>query len=315
MNPLDSFLERLLHKYKNPQSLFPETMAEEWVGHSGLSALPSLSEIHRQLEAYGLALEKASLPGLRGHHYCYRGGDPTILYESDEWRGAVEFTLLHEFYEIILDKMGSGLRCQAGSSRAEACWGGNRFAAAVLMQKDIFLQALHESHFDIIWLHRHFYRSYSAIAIRAQELLDRIGTPAKKELACIIYQRDGDPRQWDDGRQGFYVRCAVYTNGIRRGKGRGQGHPMPARKDSVPPGSIVELALQVGRPVLLKKARGLGPAEDSSLTCLARPVYWFHKPAKVILEAMKLEDGYILEAQAQPLHPQVVEEADGLVCR
>ena len=59
----------------------------------------------RQLECYGLSLQKAETPGLRAHRFCYRGGDPTIFYENGEWWGAVEFTLLHEFHEIILDRL------------------------------------------------------------------------------------------------------------------------------------------------------------------------------------------------------------------
>ena len=77
------------------------------------------------------------------------------------------------------------------------------------------------------------------------------------------------------------------------------------------PGSIVELALKTGRPILLKRAVGSDVAAGEELTFLARPVYWFKRPAKVILEGMRLEDGYILEAQARPLHPKVLDEAVG----
>ena len=121
MRALDSFSRLLLGKYKSPQAIRPEVIAGEWITHSGLSALPSLSEIHRQLESYGLALKGTSIPGLRGHHYCYRGGDPTVFYEGDEWRGAVEFTLLHEFYEIVLDRLESLRPRYEAPSGAEAC--------------------------------------------------------------------------------------------------------------------------------------------------------------------------------------------------
>ena len=321
MNPLDSFSRLLLGKYKSPWAIRPEVMASEWITHSGLSALPSLSEIHRQLECYGLALKETSIPGLRGHHYCYRGGDPTVFYEGDEWRGAVEFTLLHEFYEIVLNTLESLRPLRDAPSRAEACWRANKFAAAVLMQKDIFLRALYESNFDIVWLHRHFYRSYSAIAIRAVELLNDATGSRRKDLACAIYQRTGGPRQWDAAQQvedstqraDFHVGCAVYSSGLRLGKKGYPAHLMPRKKDRVLPGSIVELALQTGRPVLLKRATGFDAGGEKDLTFLARPVSWFSKPAKVILEGMRLEDSHILEAQARPLHPQVVEQSHQLI--
>ena len=81
MDPLDIFSRLLLSKCPGPQSTSPEVIAQEWIAHGGLSALPSLSEIHGQLERYGLSLQKAETPGLRAHRFCYRGGDPTIFYE------------------------------------------------------------------------------------------------------------------------------------------------------------------------------------------------------------------------------------------
>ena len=313
MNSLDGFSRLLLDKYKDTPEVSPEVIAREWIEHSGLSALPSLSEIRRQLESYGLAVRGANIPGLRGHHYCYRGGDHTVLYESDEWRGAVEFTLLHEFYEIVLDSLDSLRHRSSTRSGAEACWKANKFAAAVLMQKDIFLRALYESNFDIVWLHRHFYRSYLAIAIRALDLLDDMSCPVKKELACVIYQRGGDPSHWGPDRNDFRVGYSGCTSGLKVRKGGLFAHVLPKRKDRVVPGSIGDMALKSGRPVLLKRATGSDLAGEEELTFLARPVYWFKRPAKVILQGMRSEDGHILEAQARPLQVRVVEGALRLV--
>lgn len=307
MRPLDRFSRLLTEKYGNPHALSPEGMAEEWVTGTGLSALPSLSEIHRKLESYGLSLQQGATPGLRGHHYCYRGGDPTIVYEDTDWRGAVEFTLLHEFYEVILDRLTGILPCHEPLSPSEACWRANRFAAAVLMQKDIFLQALHESNFDIVWLHRHFYRSYSAVAIRAVRLLSEVTGPRRKEFGCAIYQRSGDPRQWGNGQPAdFHVGCAVYTPSLRLERRRYPTHFIPNKEDGVLPGSIAEMALKTNRPVLLRKAAPFDVAKGKGLTLLARPVCWFGKLSKVVLHVTALEDSHILESQAKQLNPRVM---------
>ncbi|MBM4463357.1 MAG: ImmA/IrrE family metallo-endopeptidase [Chloroflexi bacterium] len=314
MKPLDSFTNLLWQKYGSPPGLSPEMVAEEWVAHSRLSALPSLSEIHSQLQSYGLSVRQSAIPGLRGHHYCYRGGDPTIFYEDADWRGTVEFTLLHEFYEVILDRWGSLLSHYEAPPRSEACWRANKFAAAVLMQKDIFLQALYESHFDIVWLHRHFYRSYSAIAIRAVQLLNEATNSRRKELACAIYHRHGDPKRWPAGGPAdFHVGCAMYTSGLRLGRRGYPGHLMPKKGDKVLPGSIVELALQTGQPVLLKRATGFDSSGEKDLTFLARPVLWFNQPSKLVLTGMKVADGHLLEAQARELHPRVIAESYQLI--
>ncbi|MCX5999275.1 MAG: ImmA/IrrE family metallo-endopeptidase [Chloroflexi bacterium] len=288
--------------------LTPEEVAQEWIDHSGLSALPSLSEIRHQLQRYGLAIHTTDTPGLRGHNYCYRGGDHTLFYETDEWRGSVEFTLLHEFYEIILDSLASISRGQATLPGAEVCWRANSFAASVLMQKDIFLRALYESHFDIVWLHRHFYRSYSAIAIRAMEVLNGLEPGTRKELACVIYQRDGDPARWEAGHDDLHGACAAYTSGLRHVSKGQPAHPLPKKKDGVLPGSIVDLVLHTGKPVLVEEATGFDGAGDGALTLLARPVYWFRRPAKVILEGMRVQDSHVLQAQSGPLKPTVVAQ-------
>ena len=309
MNALDTFCRHLVDKYSSPHWIAPKVMAEEWVAHSGLSALPCLSEIHDQLKRYGLSLKQTETPDLRAHHFCYGSGDPTIVYEEGEWRGAAEFTLLHELYEIILEHLDRIQRRHESPSRSEACWRANKFAAAVLMQKGIFMQALYESNFDIIWLHQHFYRAYSAVAIRAVELLNSLPPASRKELMCVVYDWSGTPEQWKAGQLHFRVGCAAYTSGLRVGSG---GYPlsrMPQRGDGVRPGSIVEVALRTGRPVLLKRAYGFDSKGEKDLTCLARLVYWFNKPAKVIVEGMRLEDGYILETQASPFHHRVVAES------
>jgi len=302
MRPLDHFCQLQLDRYEGPHSASPEAMAQDWIVHSGLSLLPSLSEIRRQMERYGLSLQRATIPDLRAHHYCYRGGDPTIIYEEGDWRGAVEFTLLHEFYEIILEQLERLSACCQPGSQSRICWHANRFAAAVLMQKDIFLQALFDSHFDVVWLHRHFYRSYSAIVIRAVELLNQ--SPAGPELACFIYQPDGNPRDGEKTVQDFRVACAASTPAMRRYP-RGL---LPGRKDSIAAGSIVDLALRTGQPAFSNSATGLGLEGNQNLTLLARPINWFRRPAKVSLQAMQMKDGHILEAQARRLDALMVNE-------
>jgi Zn-dependent peptidase ImmA (M78 family) len=358
MNPLDEFILMLSEKYSMKLSeISPQTVAQEWIAHSGLSQLPSLGEIHHQLERYGVSLKGVEMPDLRGHHYFYRGGDPTILYENGEWQGAIEFTLLHELYEIILERatfleptffeknlLSLEKKVSQETSNLEKkfrgkesrCAQANQFAAAVLMQEDIFRQSLFQSHFDLIWLHHHFCRSYAAIAIRAVEVLAslekkarfgrgvQLNTPTLNcdflvppynikipiAFGCVIYQpaffekkvgketlnfskkiaketSNLEEKAAEETSNDFRVSCAVYTNELRNGF---SAKALPKRKDQPLPNSIVELVLQTQQPQLQKQA---------DLTLLARPVFWFKKPAKVIVEMMRHEDSWLLQAQAE----------------
>lgn len=307
MKPLEEFLKSLIQKYGSPCAISAEAMADEWVLHSGLSALPCLSEIHGKLQSYGLSLEQATIPGLRGHHYWYRDDDPTIVYQDGEWRGAVEFTLLHELYEVMLGKLGATASGDGCSPDADVCRGANQFAAAVLMQKDIFLQALYQSHFDIVWLHQHFCCSYSAIAIRAVHLLDQVEDASRRDLACVLYQRRGDPQSWHEcDPADFYVDCVACTSGLLPWSEGQTGGLLPRRGDGVSPGSIVELSLKAGRPVLLGTTRASAASPIANLVLLSRPVFWFGHLSKVILQGMTPEDAHALEAQAGRLQPRPI---------
>jgi Zn-dependent peptidase ImmA (M78 family) len=295
MRPLDEFVCQLLKKYPFEEAISPQVVAQEWIDQSGLSLLPSLGEIHHQLQRYGVRLKGAEIPDLRGHHFHYRGGDPTILYENGEWRGSVEFTLLHEFYEIILETCL--LEKKETLKPSKVCAKANQFAAAVLMQEDIFRQALYQSNFDLIWLHHHFYRSYAAIAIRAVEVLNN-----NMAFGCVIYQRDGLAQQWEiEQVSDFKVSCAVYTSAMKNSR-----QFLPKKNDNLllPAklwNKIAEISLQNHQPVLLKRA--------NEFSFLARPVFWFKKPAKVLLEAVKFEDSWILQAQAERLQPKIVVDS------
>lgn len=312
---LDGFLRRAVSQYGIEKATRPELLAEEWVKTSALSPLPCLSEIARQLERYGVKeLRPAPLPGLRGHHFSYRGGDYTILLEDGAWRGTTEFTSLHEFYEILLERLEVLFPLYHRPPHPEICWLANAFAAAVLMQADLFLPALYETNFDIIKLHQRFYRSYSAIAIRAVELLNRQEPEKRREFMCAIYRRKGKIESWENPqREDFQVGCAVYTSGLRIGKGNYLRQLVPKVKDLVAPASIADRVIQLGKPLLAERVTGFDSRRERDLTVLARPVFWQGKLGKVVLVAVRYCDGYVLQAQAERLNHEVIRQTARLV--
>ncbi|GBD11797.1 hypothetical protein HRbin23_01476 [bacterium HR23] len=105
---LDGFCRRLVKKGMAGKAS-PGRIALEFVDYFALSTYPHLMELHQVLREAGVGeLRAERLPsGLRGLHFSYGpdGGDPTILYEQEQWTGAQEHSILHEAYEIIQERL------------------------------------------------------------------------------------------------------------------------------------------------------------------------------------------------------------------
>jgi hypothetical protein len=171
---LEDFCNVLHDKHGSALPLSPGKLAEEFVTHAGLSSYPSFLELHSVLLRYGIgeiSATNALPPDLRGAHCSYKGSDYTIEYDADSWTGRVEFIMGHEFYEIIQEKYQSLYPDYTIKPRPLICYDANKFSAALLMQPELFCKAIYETGFDIAQLRHRFQKSYSAIAIRACDLV------------------------------------------------------------------------------------------------------------------------------------------------
>jgi len=334
---LDDFCQMINTKYGSPAGISPGDLAKDFVIHSGLSSDPSLIELHSILHRYGVGeITAADLSAgrLKGHHYSYKGQEYIVLFEKDLWMGSIEHVMMHELYEIIAE------RCEKWCSGFQAlpvpqiCSLANRFAAAALMQPDVFLRALFESGFDTVQLHHRFWKAYSSVAIRAVDILNErnkeLIVEERIDLLVAIYERmeDGKPDEWGFcAPEKFQIRYSPRTKGIKLGTrggiwlsgGRLRGpnyraprypwHLIPKCGDGVLMNSLAFEVISTGKCHCLKKATGFDMWGLNDLTLVAQPVQWFGKLAKVILVGVRSKDKELLSTQLDKLSPVMIEES------
>ena len=241
-----------------------------------------------------------------------------IEYEATNWQGRVEFTIVHECYEAIQETFEDIVRgYKAYRDPAEpTCMKpfANRFAAAVLMQPEVFLPVLLESGLDIFSLRLRFHmRSYASVAIRVRELLKPPAVDDGVDFLIAIYDREseGEPHQWDFDccANDFCVGCVVKTSGIRLSKSRRRAnyrsYLLPRRlfpiKGETPAGGfIVDEVIEWKRPIYYEKVK-FDMLGTNHMALLARPVRWYGRLAKVILVAVRTKDSHLLQKQIDGL--------------
>ena len=166
------------------------------------------------------------------------------------------------------------------------CQQAERFAAAALMQPDIFVAYAHASGLDVAALHDVFGCAYASVSIRLAEAL------RDPPLLVVLYEREerGDPEGWTgppvlrakvvNRTAGFRARASRLTGGWRGG--------VPQKGRSLPQGSLAEQAAHSGRPEY---------AEGDGIAVIATPVLWKGRLAKVVVVAVPWERRRALEPQ------------------
>ena len=287
---LGGFCRDLLDDAPYGQALDPETLAARFVDHFGLSARPNLSELTDLAERAGFGtVREGHMDGLRGAHIGQPGGEYHIYHREDLWEGSKAQTVLHEMYEITLEHMAEihspGIAVPSGPNPV-ICQQAERFAAAALLQPDIFLPYSFASGLDVAALHEVFGCAYSSAALRLAELV------RDPPLLVVLYEREerGDPEVWTEPavlRATVVRRTAGF--GARRSRllnGRLGG--MPRKDKAIASGSLAEGAAHSGE---------MEYAESDGLAVAARPVRWKGRLAKVILVAVPWERRSVLEPQ------------------
>ena len=166
---LSGFCRDLLGDEPYRQSLDPEGLAARFVDYFGLSARPTLEELTALAERAGFGtVQEGRMDGLKGAHIGQPGGEYHIYHREDLWEGSKAHTVLHEMYEIVLERIAEihspGMAVPSGPNPV-ICQQAERFAAAVLMQPRIFLPYAQASGLDVAALHDVFGCAYSSAAL------------------------------------------------------------------------------------------------------------------------------------------------------
>ena len=286
---LEDFCDGLMTDDEPMARLEPEGFASEFATFFGLSGRPTLAELAETFERAGIGeVSPAKLPGdLRGIHYPLPEGGRAIHYQEGQWEASSEYTVLHEGYEIVYEALW--LRCHGETSTKKVCPEADRFAAAVLMPPETFAAYALASGLDVVALKKVFRCSYSAVAIRLGEVMNR------QPLLAVLYERNGqgDPACWSSPTRLADLRVTVIkrttdfgTHGSRLLNGWRGG--IPRKGKTLSAGSLAEETARSGRPEY---------AESDGIAVAATPVLWKGRLAKVIVVAVPWEQRQMLEAQ------------------
>ncbi len=287
---LGGFCRDLLDEEPYRQSFDPEELAARFVDHFGLSARPALQELTSLAERAGFGtVQEGQMDGLKGAHIGQPGGEYHIYHRDDLWEGSKAQTVLHEMYEIILERMAEihspGMPVPSGPNPV-ICQQAERFAAAALMQPDLFLPYAQASGLDVAALHDAFGCAYSSAAIRLAEVV------RDPPLLVVLYEREGkgDPADWS-GPAVLRARVVKRTAAFGPGRSRlicGRRGGMPRRDKALPSGSLAEQAAHSGSAEY---------SEADGLAVIAKPILWKGRLAKVIVVAVPRECRSALEPQ------------------
>jgi hypothetical protein len=319
---LKDFCALMLKTYGRPETIAYDIgdLANHFVEYFELSSYPNLMELKLLLDLHHqmASIQPSSMGGLAGCHYLDNFKKLNIEYEATNWQGRIEFTVIHECYEAIQETFEDIVRgYKAYRDPAEpTCMRpfANRFAAAVLMQPEVFLPVLLESGLDIFSLRLRFHmRSYASVAIRVRELLKPPAVDDVVDFLIAIYDRnsEGEPREWDFDccANDFCAGCVVKTSGIRLSRSRRRANfraylfprrLFPVRGEKPALGFIVDEVIETRKPIYYEKVM-FDLLGENDIALVARPVHWHGRLAKVILVVVRKKDSYLLHKQIEGL--------------
>lgn len=328
---LACFCRAMVVKYESPTAIGSDALAQEFADYFWMSPQPTLMEFHQLCQQLGIDIAAKDLPAdIGAHHYAYHlSGKYRLEYNREQWAGTSVFKVGHDLCEIIqetFEKICPGYKAPRNPA-LPTCMApyANKFAAALVMNKNLMRRAVFETGFDIVALHHRFEKAYSAVAIRVVEVLREV--PENNiDVLIAIYERSESERDislWQECcREKFQARYVAKTPGISRLFSRGWAikaphyprHLLPEAGDPVVPGGVVDAVLNGGHPLYVQRVTGFDLWGFNDLACLAVPVFWYTKEgsktvlAKVILTVMPCEQTTMLQPQLQKIKPDIIPE-------
>ncbi len=295
----------------------PASTARSFVKFFSLSGIPTLQRLKELLARAGIGLAVASnLPGsYRGFHAGHAQGPYLIHYDASEWSGAQEHTVLHETYEIIIERLRDIHPSHRYPRGKRLCRQADRFAASVLVQPQLFSIMAETTGFDVVALQRLYRRSYSSISLRLAEVMRH------QPLLAVLYERkesDGETGPLDSEdlaclratvvarTPGFRLRTSRRPLSCLRGL-------LPRRGSSPTPGSIGDTVFRTGSSVHVERVSGYDLWKSDDITVVARAVLWGERVAKVAVVAVPYNDRSVLRPQLESDIFQRISEAHQVI--
>ena len=319
LDSFDSFCAEILERHDWPGNISADKLASLFVRHFSLPDFPRFEDLDVLIRDTGVGtIVKTALPtGLRGAHFETLAGHYVIHYSEDDWERAREHTVLHEVYEILQGKFKSLESSYRPPKRPRICRHADRFAAAVLIQPEMFRLFAEQSGFDVISLQKMYGRSYASVALRISEV-----TTDQPVLVAVYSRHDLDqPDEWEEPpSEGDFAATLVATTQPFKLAGvapRRYPFVFPSgripKKGQVPaPDTAVANVIASGRSVSADRVSGYRNHPESDATVLARPVKWHGRLARVVLVATPWTLRGALTPQLANANPIRIDSADSI---
>ena len=188
---IDVFIDSLIRA----TNLHPSAIANKFSKFCGLMPPLEYANIVDACYAFGVdKIDSEGLPdNLRGFHTDY-DNNIHICLRPFEWEGGISHTLLHELFEIIINRLNKKIAAPYEMSEYMA----NLFAASVLMPEWAFLEFALRANMDLQLIREKYYQSYFSLLLRFNWLLRKrdmfyIGFLAENKLARKYNWRGARP--------------------------------------------------------------------------------------------------------------------------
>ncbi len=310
---MDDFCRQLMDEARSTTIPEPVSTARFFVEFFSLSGIPSLHDLKELLSRTGVGVAVATkLPGsYRGFHAGHARGPYMIQYDASEWSGAQEHTVLHETYEIIIERLQDIQPSPSYPAGKRLCRDADRFAASVLVQPGLFAIVAETTGFDIVALQRLYRRSYASISLRLAEVM------LHQPLLAVLYERreeKASPRRAESVEHtGLKATVVARTPGFRLRTNR---RPLSSLRGLLPrrgsppaPGSIGDTVFGTGSPLYVERVSGYDLWKSDDIAVAAKPVLWRESVAKVALVAVPYRDRSVLRPQIEGGAFQRIPEA------
>ena len=298
---LPLFCGHLVKKYGDPRSVSEDLKAEEFRSYFLNDHPVNVRSLRLVACVCGFnteAIESGKMPKtMRGYHELI-GNRKNIYYREEDSQSGIQNTILHEIREMMEPMFVEVFPAYKPLNTRAPHMAANRFASAVLLPKNDFMESIYQTGFDVAALSKIYSKSYSQIVLRMGEVLQE-----KLFFYGALYEKeDQESLQW---------KITYWIQSLNRnepgGKALGITSIFPRKGRSAAPGSLIESSVQTAKSHLgeyIVERKGL---EAVKLVSLANPLFVAESVYKVALVTLLIDDVAYLKPQIERNNPIVLK--------
>ena len=298
---LPMFCGHLVKKYGDPLSVSEELKAEEFRSYF-LKDLPvnvrSLRLVACVCGFNTEAIESGKMPkNMRGYHESI-GNHKNIYYREEDSQSGIQNTILHEIREMMEPLFAEVFPAYKPLKTRSPHMAANRFASAVLLPGNDFMESIYQTGFDVAALSKIYSKSYSQIVLRMGEVLQE-----KLFFYGALYEPEPDnSEQW-------VVNYWSQSNDLKNKTAilnRANGF-LPKKGRAVKSGSFIDLAIKNSHSYLSRYVIFKADKEILSLIMISQPQIIAQHVTKVAVVMLLSQDQNLLLPQIESLKPEVLD--------